>query len=64
MNLKDYYNNMFDKKVTRLCDSYHVSDGMVRCYLVNFEDDYICHKYNGGCKFINECRHIEASESI
>lgn len=32
------------------------------CYLLNYEDGYICHKYNGSCKNIDICKKISEDE--
>lgn len=29
------------------------------CYLCNFESEYVCHVFNGGCPRLDECRRIK-----
>ena len=38
-----------------------LSDGHIGCYLCNFEDQYICREYNGGCNGILVCQEIQKS---
>lgn len=53
----------FEDEINKLSSTYHISKEYVSCYLSNFEDDYICHKHNGGCKNIIQCREIYEKES-
>ena len=39
-----------------LSEKYQINRHHAGCYLVNFEDDYICRKFNGGCENISKCR--------
>ena len=48
----------FEDEINKLSSTYYISKEYVGCYLSNFEDDYICHKHNGGCKNITKCREI------
>ena len=41
-----------------LTDKYNIHGAQACCYMCNFENDYICHQYNGGCKRIDVCRKI------
>lgn len=36
-----------------------INVGLLGCYLCNFEDEYICKEYNGGCKSIHICKNIK-----
>lgn len=46
-----------------LTDKYGIHGAQACCYMCNFENDYICHQYNGGCKRIDVCRKIRADEA-
>lgn len=48
----------FDSDLKEIIDSCSVEKGHAGCYLCNFEDEYICYEYNGGCKKLNQCRDI------
>ena len=48
----------FKKDVKKIISVCSVSEIQASCYLCNFEDEYICHKYDGGCKNIEICRNI------
>lgn len=39
-----------------------ISNEQAACYLSNYKDGHICHKYNGGCKNIDICRKISDEE--
>lgn len=54
----------FEDDINKLSSTYRISKEYVGCYLSNFEDDYICHKYNGGCENIDKCREIFEKEGI
>lgn len=45
-----------------LTDKYGIHGAQACCYMCNFENDYICHQYNGGCKRIDVCRKIRDDE--
>ena len=45
-----------------LSDRYRIHPDHAGCYLVNFEHDYICHRYNGGCECLSKCRLIDMME--
>lgn len=51
------------KQHNRLTEKYEIHGAHAACYLCNFENDYICHQYNGGCKEIETCRSIHQRES-
>lgn len=38
--------------------------GQAKCHMVNFEDNYICHKYNGGCYKYQSCRKISEKRNL
>ena len=56
------YMNEFDARVDEISLLYDVSNDHAGCYLCNYEDDYICHKFNGGCKNVNVCAYIQETE--
>lgn len=57
--------NKFDKTLKDLRENFpDVNISLLECYLCNFDDEYICRKYNGGCKSINVCEIIKKGESI
>jgi hypothetical protein len=45
-----------------LTDKYKIHGAQACCYMCNFENDYICHQYNGGCNRIDVCRQIREDE--
>lgn len=47
-----------------LTDVHGIHGEHASCYLCNFENDYICHKYNGGCDQIEVCRKICEQEGV
>lgn len=48
----------FNADLKDIIDTCSVAEGHAACYLCNFEDEYICHIYNGGCEKIEQCRSI------
>lgn len=52
-------NRLFNKKANELSDKYNIDKIHAECFLVNYEDNYICKEYNGGCDGINICRRIK-----
>jgi hypothetical protein len=46
-----------------LTEKYNIHGAQACCYMCNFENDYICHQYNGGCKRIDVCRKIREDET-
>lgn len=49
-------------EISEISNEYKSFDILISCYLVNFEDDYLCHKHNGGCKNIDKCRDIHGGQ--
>ena len=45
-----------------LSEKYNIHGAHACCYLHNFENDYICHTFNGGCDRIEACRRIRSEE--
>jgi hypothetical protein len=41
-----------------LTQKYNIHGAQARCYMCNFENDYICHQFNSGCSRIDVCRKI------
>lgn len=52
----------FLKQVQRITYVHKINNEQAACYLSNYEDKYICHKYNGGCKNIDKCKGIFKEE--
>jgi len=48
----------FIKEVQAIKEKYGVSDNQAACYVSNYSDDYICKRFNGGCKDISLCERI------
>ena len=53
----------YHKEHKYLTDKYDIHGAHARCYMCNFENDYICHQYNGGCSKLDSCRRIRKEES-
>ena len=53
----DYY-----ERHQELRGKYKIHGAHAACYLENYESDYICHQYNGGCRRIDVCRKIYREE--
>lgn len=53
----------FEERLNKISKTYQITNDHTGCWLSNFEDDYICHKHNGGCKNINKCREFFEKES-
>lgn len=62
--LNDYPGNTDDymDRHRYLTKTYGIHGAHASCYLCNFENDYICHKFNGGCDRIDVCRKIRDEE--
>lgn len=56
----DFYK--YTKEHKYLMDKYKLHGAHACCYMCNFENDYICHTYNGGCDRIDVCRKIREEE--
>lgn len=52
----------FDYNLIRIISTYQISKDHAGCYLSNYENKYICHKHNSGCKNIEMCREISKKE--
>lgn len=46
------------KRHSYLSEKYGIHGAHACCYMCNFENDYICHRFNGGCERIDVCRKI------
>lgn len=46
-----------------LMDKYKIRGMHACCYMCNFDNEYVCHQYNGGCHWIGVCRNIQEQES-
>lgn len=53
-----------EKEQNRLVSTYNITNVHAGCYMCNFENEYICHKVNGGCKNISKCREIFKKEKL
>lgn len=60
--MKDLIPEDYVRQRDYLIDKYRIDRNLAGCYLVNFEDDYICHRFNGGCKNFRKCRLINMFE--
>ena len=65
-SLKEYSgtSDEYLKQHRYLTDKYGIHGAHAGCYLCNFENDYICHRCNGGCKRIHMCRDIREQERL
>lgn len=52
----------YDHICSRLIHTYGIHGTHAKCYLCNFENNYFCYQYNGGCYLIEECERIHESE--
>lgn len=50
------------KQINEIATIYQITNEQAGCYLSNYEDEYICHKYNGGCRNANKCKEIFEKE--
>ena len=48
----------FLDRADKLVEQFNIARDTACCYLCNFEDDYICKQFNGGCKNRKLCREI------
>lgn len=48
----------FLKEVNAIKEKYGVSDNQAACYISNYSDEYICKRFNGGCKDISLCERM------
>lgn len=46
-----------------LSEKYDIHGAHACCYMCNFENDYICHQYNGGCQYLETCQKIRHTEN-
>ena len=52
----------YTKRHRHLTKTYDIHGAHACCYMKNFENDYICHQFNGGCDRIDICRRIREEE--
>lgn len=52
----------YHKNHRYLTEKYGIHGAQACCYMCNFENEYVCHQYNGGCKRIDVCRKIKETE--
>lgn len=48
----------FNKEVNRISEQYGLAERFISCYLVNWEDTYICHTHDDGCPMAEECHKL------
>ena len=48
----------FLDQADKLVEQFNISRDTACCFICNFEDDYICKRFNGGCKNLNLCREV------
>lgn len=48
----------FFKEVKIISEKYNINNEHAACYICNFRDEYICNKFNGGCKDYELCEKI------
>lgn len=48
----------FLDQADKLVEQFNISRDTACCFICNFEDDYICKRFNGGCKNRRLCRDI------
>lgn len=46
----------------KLTEKYGIHGAHAGCYICNFENDYLCHQWQGGCDQIDICRKIRDEE--
>lgn len=56
------YGKHFDTQVEDLVSKYNITREAAGCFLLNFEDDYMCHKFNGGCDNLEKCKLMDKKE--
>lgn len=60
--MKERWLTEFKKDAQKLVTQYSIMLCHAECYLVNFEDEYICHKHDGGCEKVGQCMCIRENE--
>lgn len=53
----------FFQKCKTISKKYNESNDHAACFICNYNDDYICKKFNGGCKTIETCKEIYNGEN-
>lgn len=53
----------YSEQHQRLIDTYGIHGAQAGCYICNFENEYFCHQYNGGCSRLAICKHIRELEN-
>lgn len=53
----------FFKETAILQNKYNISHTHAACYVCNYDDDLLCHKFNNGCTCIETCRKIYDKEN-
>lgn len=52
----------YSKQHSKLTAKYGIHGAHAGCYLENYESEYVCHQYNGGCPRFHECQCIHEEE--
>ena len=61
-SINDIYPDEYPSQHYYITNTYKIHGAHAGCYLCNFENEYICHQFNGGCDHIDECRFIRSCE--
>lgn len=48
----------YNSELNRISSTYQIREDHAGCYMANYENQYICHEYKGGCKSLEKCREI------
>ena len=53
----------YNSELNRISSTYQIREDHAGCYMANYENQYICHEYKGGCKSLEKCREIREKEN-
>lgn len=56
--------NAFQTSIKNLVENHKITSIHAGCYVCNYEDDFICHRYNNGCKNVDKCKSIYEKEKV
>lgn len=56
------YPDDYHEQHRKITDKYGIHGAHAGCYICTFENEYLCHQYNGGCPLIEVCRGIHEQE--
>ena len=60
--INDKYPDEYPSQHYYITNTYKIHGAHAGCYLCNFENEYICHQFNGGCDRFNQCQFIKNCE--